>query len=72
MTLSVQVYLYDNETCDIVREESYKFLNPESATEVFESANGYVYSQHGWRGNTPVDPEWEEIKKEYESLKEDE
>ena len=71
MTLSVQVYLYDNETCDIVRENSYKFLNPENATEVFESADGYVYSQHLLRGDSPIDPEWEEICREYESKKEE-
>ena len=60
MTLSVQVYLYDNETSDIVREESYEFLNPDTATSVFESADGYVSSQHRWKGDRPVDTRWKE------------
>ena len=38
---------------------------------VFESADGYVYSQHLLRGDSPIDPEWEEIKKEFESSKEE-
>ena len=54
MTLSVQVYLYDNETSDIVREESYEFLNPDTATMIFQSADGYVYDRHTRYGNTPA------------------
>ena len=71
MTLSVQVYLYDNETSDIVREESYEFLNPRTSLEVFEGCDGYVYSHHQSRGNNPIDEEWEEICREYESKKEE-
>ena len=58
MTLSVQVYLYDNETSDIVREESYEFLNPRTSLEVFEGCDGYVYSHHRSRGHLPIDEEW--------------
>ena len=57
MTLSVQVYLYDNETFDIIREDSYEFLNPQTSEEVYESCDGYVYSEHIRRGNNPIDKE---------------
>ena len=71
MTLSVQVYLYNNETHVIEWEESYEFLNPRTSLEVFEGCDGYVYSHHRSRGHLPIDEEWEEICKEYESKKEE-
>ena len=71
MTVSVQVYLYDNETSDILREDSYEFLNPRTGLEVYEGCDGYVYSHHQSRGHLPIDEEWEEICREYESKKEE-
>ena len=53
MTLSVQVFLYDNETFNVVREESYEFLHPQISEEVFESCDRYVYSEHLRRGHNP-------------------
>ena len=71
MTVSVSVSLTDKETGEILREDIYEFLNPRTGLEVYEGCDGYVYSHHQSRGHLPIDEEWEEICKEYESKKEE-